>query len=185
MKETFASFHPQKKSNLDGFPASTASVAEMSIPMVILTQPTIGLLIQLDLLMLSRMMRVSGTIPMTMDTAIISSILTVRRFVLLIVAMVAEPPKVRRHSTAGDVQTVMKTVGLTQPVRGWQVQVEKAMLGQWTARNGTILMAMDAATILLEQPQMFVRVKQELQLALHPVETAGVVQIPMAMVGRI
>ena len=59
------------------------------------------------------------------------------------------------------------------------------MLGLWTPRNGTTLMAMAEAIIPLERLQMFARVKQELPLALHLEVTAGVAQIPTEMVGPI
>jgi hypothetical protein len=145
---------------------------------------TIGLLTQMDLLTHSHWIKANGSIQITTVTVIISNISTVKLFASLTAVIVAERLSALLRLTAGVVLTATRTVGLTQPIRGWLAQVATVMPGQWTTRSGTMLTVMAEAIIHSERLQMFAQAKQVHRLA-HPlVVTAGAVLIPMVTDGQ-
>ena len=89
-----------------------------------------------------------------------------------------------RHATAGVALKATKKAGQTQPILGWPVPVETAMLGQWIIHSGTTLTVMAEAITHSDQLQMFAQAKQVHRLA-HPLAvTAGVALIPMVTDGQ-
>ena len=153
----------------------------MDIPI----QPMIGLRTHKGLLMLSRTMLHSGTIPTMMGLAITWNISMVKHGALPTVVMDARPPMDSRHLTDGAVQISMKMAGRTPHRTGSPVRVVQRMLGQKIQPNGMTVMVMAEGTTLPVQPLMFAHLSREPLLGQALEATVGVVPTQMVMVGRI